>query len=439
MARPDERIGRETGELERAWATDPRWHGVERPYSPEDVVRLRGSIQVEHTIARRGAERLWDLLNDEQYVPALGALTGGQAVEMVKAGLQAVYVSGWQVAADANLAGQTYPDQSLYPANSVPQVVRRINNALLRADQIAWAEGDASREWLVPIVADAEAGFGGPLNAYELMKAMIENGAAAVHFEDQLASEKKCGHLGGKVLVPTSQFIRTLVAARLASDVQGVPAIIVARTDALGATLLTSDVDIRDERFATAQRTREGYHRVRAGMDSALARGLAYAPHADVLWCETSTPDLGEARAFAEGIQAEFPDKLLAYNCSPSFNWRAHLDEGDIARFQKELATMGYRFQFITLAGFHALNASMFELARGYSAEGMPAYVRLQEREFALEDEGYTATRHQTEVGTGYFDRVSRAIGGDDASTLALEGSTERTQFGSGKAQFGSG
>jgi isocitrate lyase len=415
-------------ELERTWISDPRWRGVERPYSAEDVVRLRGSFPIEHTLARRGAERLWRLLATGDYVAALGAMTGGQAVEMMKAGLQAIYLSGWQVAADANLAGQTYPDQSLYPANSVPHVVRRINNALLRADQIAWAEG-ADPGLLPPIVADAEAGFGGPLNAFELMKSMIEAGAAGVHFEDQLASEKKCGHLGGKVLVPTSQFIRTLVAARLAADVVDVPTLVIARTDALAASLLTSDVDPRDARFATGSRTAEGYHRVRSGMEAAVARGLAYAPFADVLWCETSTPDLEEARTFAERIHAEYPDKLLAYNCSPSFNWRAHLDDADIARFQKELAAMGYRFQFITLAGFHALNASMFELALGYADEGMPAYVRLQEREFELEDEGYTATRHQAEVGTGYFDQAAQVITGGQASTLALEGSTEAAQF----------
>ncbi|MGZ4137328.1 MAG: isocitrate lyase, partial [Actinomycetota bacterium] len=412
-------IRREAEELERAWSTNPRWRGVERTYSGEDVVRLRGSVRVEHTLGRIGAERLWDMLRTRDYIAALGAMTGGQAVEMVKAGLDAIYLSGWQVAADANLSGQTYPDQSLYPANSVPMVVRRLNNALLRADQIAWAEGSDSR-LLPPIVADAEAGFGGPLNAFELMRAMIEAGAAGVHFEDQLASEKKCGHLGGKVLVPTEHFIRTLTAARLAADVLGVPTILVARTDALGATLLTSDIDPRDHRFATGSRTPEGYFRVRDGLDAAVARGLAYAPFADMLWCETATPDLEEARAFADAIHSEYPGKLLAYNCSPSFNWRQHLDDSSIARFQKELSTMGYRFQFITLAGFHALNASMFELARGYADEGMTAYVRLQEREFELEDEGYTATRHQAEVGTGYFDKVSEVISGGTASTLAL-------------------
>ena len=401
---------------------------VLRPYSDDDVDRLRGSVRIEHTLARRGAERLRRLLEGEERVAALGALTGGQAVQMVKAGLKAIYLSGWQVAADANLSGHTYPDQSLYPANSVPAVVRRLNNALLRADQIAWAEGHDAR-LLPPIVADAEAGFGGPLNAFELMRAMIEAGAAGVHFEDQLASEKKCGHLGGKVLVPTEHFVRTLTAARLAADVLGVPTLVIARTDALGATLLTSDIDPRDRRFVTGSRTPEGYHRVREGMEAAIARGLAYAPFADMLWCETATPDLDEARAFAEAIHAEYPGKLLAYNCSPSFNWRQHLDDAAIAAFQKELAAMGYRFQFITLAGFHALNASMFELASGYAAEGMSAYVKLQEREFELEEEGYTATRHQAEVGTGYFDRVSEVISGGTASTLALKGSTEEAQF----------
>ena len=422
------RIHREAEGLERQWATDPRWRGVERRYSGEDVVRLRGSVRIEHTIARLGAERLWELLGTRDYVAALGAMTGGQAVEMLKGGLDAIYLSGWQVAADANLSGQTYPDQSLYPANSVPAVVRRLNNALMRADQIAWSEGHDIR-LLPPIVADAEAGFGGALNAFELMRSMIEAGAAGVHFEDQLASEKKCGHLGGKVLVPTEQFIRTLVAARLAADVMGVPSLVVARTDALAATLLTSDIDERDERFTTGSRTQEGYYRVEAGQDAAIARGLAYAPYSDMLWCETATPDLDQARAFAEAIHAEYPGKLLAYNCSPSFNWKQHLDDTEIARFQKELGSMGYRFQFITLAGFHALNASMFELARGYADEGMSAYVRLQEREFAMEDDGYTATRHQAEVGTGYFDRVSEVISGGTGSTLALKGSTEEAQF----------
>ena len=414
--------------MAEGWRSDPRWRGVRRDYGAEDVLRLRPRVLVEHTLARVGAERLWRLLGERDHVPALGALTGGQAVQMAKAGLEAIYLSGWQVAADANLAGQTYPDQSLYPANSVPAVIRRINNALLRAEQVARAEGQ-ERSYLVPIVADAEAGFGGPLNAYELTAAMIEAGAAGIHFEDQLASEKKCGHLGGKVLVPTGQFIRTLQAARLAADVAGVPTVLVARTDALAATLLTSDVDERDRPFLTGERTAEGYFRVTAGLDAPIARALAYAPYADLLWCETSTPDLDQARRFAEAVHAEFPGKLLAYNCSPSFNWRRQLDDQTIARFQKELAAMGYRFQFITLAGFHSLNAGMFELARGYAAEGMPAYVRLQQHEFALEADGYTATRHQREVGTGVFDLVAQAVAGGRASTLALADSTEHHQF----------
>jgi isocitrate lyase len=426
--RISERILQEAEALEREWDSSQRWGGIERLYSAEDVIRLRGSFRVEHSIARRGAERFWELLHDGDHVSALGALTGGQAVEMVKAGLKAIYLSGWQVAADANLASQTYPDQSLYPANSVPAVVRRINNALARADQIAWSEG-ISADYSAPILADAEAGFGGTLNAFELMKAMIEAGAAGVHFEDQLASEKKCGHLGGKVLVPTDQFVRTLTAARLAADVLDVPTIIVARTDALSATLLTSDIDARDRRFANGERTHEGFYHVSNGIEVAIARGQAYAPFADMLWCETSTPDLDEARAFAEGIHSVYPEKLLAYNCSPSFNWKSHLDDAVIARFNKELATMGYRFQFITLAGFHALNASMFDLAKGFANEGMTAYVRLQEREFELESDGYTATRHQAEVGTGYFDKVSEAISGGSSSTLALRGSTEEAQF----------
>jgi isocitrate lyase len=425
----EERIRREAENLRTHWNTSPRWKGIERTYSAEDVIRLRGSITPEHTLARLGAERLWSLMSQDGYVSALGALTGGQAVESVKAGLKAIYVSGWQVAADANVAGHTYPDQSLYPSNSVPTVVRRINNALQRADQIAWAEGSTGTYWLAPIVADAEAGFGGTLNAFELMKAMIEAGTAGVHYEDQLASEKKCGHLGGKVLVPTSQFVRTLTAARLAADVVGVPTVLVARTDALSATLLTTDADPTDARFLIGERTAEGYHTVKSGIDAAIARGLAYAPHADVLWCETSTPDRDEAREFAEAIHAEHPGKLLAYNCSPSFNWKRHLGDGEIAGFQRELAAMGYRFQFVTLAGFHALNASMFELAHGYAGEGMSAYVRLQEREFELEALGYTATRHQGEVGTAYFDRVSGVISGGDTSTLALVGSTEEAQF----------
>ncbi|HEV3399486.1 MAG TPA: isocitrate lyase, partial [Actinomycetes bacterium] len=410
------------------WDAADRWDGIRRDYAPEDVVRLRGSLRIEHTLARHGAEKLWRLLAEEDYVAALGAITGGQAVQMAKAGLKAIYLSGWQVAADANLAGQMYPDQSLYPANSVPAVIRRINNALLRAEQVARVEGE-ERSYLLPIVADAEAGFGGPLNAYELTGALIEAGAAGIHFEDQLASEKKCGHLGGKVLVPTGQFIRTLQAARLAADVAGVPTVLVARTDALAATLLTSDVDERDRPFLTGERTAEGYFRVTAGLDAPIARALAYAPYADLLWCETSTPDLDQARRFAQAVHARFPGKLLAYNCSPSFNWRRALDDQTIARFQKELAAMGYRFQFITLAGFHSLNAAMFELASGYAAEGMPAYVRLQQHEFALEAAGYTATRHQREVGTGVFDLVAQAVAAGQASTLALDGSTERQQF----------
>jgi isocitrate lyase len=424
-----ERIAREARPLEERWARDPRWAGVTRPYTAEDVIRLRGSVHQEHSLARHGAERLWDLLHSEEYVAALGCFTGGQAVECVKAGLQAIYLSGWQVAADANLAGETYPDRSLYPANSVPTVVQRINAALRRADQIAWSTSEHDREWLAPIVADAEAGFGGTLNAFELMGSMIEAGAAGVHFEDQLASEKKCGHLGGKVLVPTEQFERMLTAARLASDVADVPTVVIARTDALSATLLTSDVDERDQRFLTGERTPEGFFRVRDGMEAAVARGLAYAPYADMLWCETSTPDIEEARVFADAILDRFPDRMLAYNCSPSFNWKRHLDDEEIARFRKELAAMGYRFQFVTLAGFHALNASMFELAHGYAEEGMTAYVRLQQREMTLEADGYTATRHQQEVGTGYFDLVADVIAGGRASTRALEGSTERAQF----------
>ncbi|MEU8110391.1 isocitrate lyase [Nonomuraea muscovyensis] len=414
-------------QLRDEWENDPRWDGVERTYSAEDVVRLRGSVQEEHTLARLGAERLWRLLHTEDYVHALGALTGNQAVQQVKAGLQAIYLSGWQVAADANLGGHTYPDQSLYPANSVPAVVRRINNALLRADQISWSEGEP-REWLAPIVADAEAGFGGVLNAYELMKGMIAAGAAGVHWEDQLASEKKCGHLGGKVLIPTGQHIKTLNAARLAADVAGVPSLIIARTDAQAATLLTSDVDPRDQRFTTGERTAEGFYRVRNGIEACIARGLAYAPHSDLLWMETGTPDLDVAREFAEAIKAEYPDQMLAYNCSPSFNWKKHLDDSTIAKFQKELGHMGYKFQFITLAGFHSLNYSMFDLAQGYANSGMTAYVDLQEAEFAAESRGYTATRHQREVGTGYFDLISTAVA-PDSSTTALKGSTEEEQF----------
>jgi isocitrate lyase len=422
-------------DLERQWGSDDRWKGVERNYNATDVVRLRGSVPVEYSLARRGAEQLWKLLHSEDYVNALGAMTGGQAVEMVKAGLKAIYLSGWQVAADANLSEQVYPDQSLYAANSVPAVVRRINNALRRADQIEWGEAakagrtDGQREWLVPIVADAEAGFGGALNVFELMKGMIDAGAAGVHFEDQLSSEKKCGHMGGKVLIPTSQHIRTLNAARLAADVCGVPTLIVARTDSLGANLLTSDVDPRDQEFATGERSPEGFYYVKPGMDIAVARGLAYAPYADLIWCETSTPDLDEARIFAERIKAEYPDKMLAYNCSPSFNWKAKLDDETIARFQKELGAMGYAFQFVTLAGWHALNESMFELAHGYARTGMSAYVELQQREFGLESDGYTATRHQREVGAGYFDDVMTSLSSGASSTLALSGSTEEDQF----------
>jgi isocitrate lyase len=403
-----------------------RWHGIERPYSAADVERLRGPVAVEHTLARLGAERLWELLHADEHVAALGALTGGQAVQMAKAGLKAIYLSGWQVAADANLAGQTYPDQSLYPADSAPALVRRLNNALLRAGQVEAIEG-RQVDWQLPIVADAEAGFGGPLQAYELMRAMIEAGAAGVHYEDQLAAEKKCGHLGGKVLVPTSQFIRTLTAARLAADVAGVPTVLVARTDALSATLLTNDVDPIDQAFLTGERTPEGFFRVRPGLEPVIARALACAPYADVIWFETSTPDMGEAREFAHAVHELFPGKLLAYNCSPSFNWRSHLKKRQIASFQEDLAELGYRFQFVTLAGFHALNESMFELARGYAARGMSAYVELQEREFDLEERGYTATRHQREVGAGYFDAVLQALG--ESSTLALSGSTEEAQF----------
>jgi isocitrate lyase len=422
------RIPEQARQLETQWAQDERWAGIRRTYTAEDVVRLRGSVVPECTLARVGCERLWRLLTQGGYVNALGALTGGQAVQMIKAGLQAIYLSGWQVAADANLAGSTYPDQSLYPANSVPQVVRRLNNALLRADQIDWSEGRNGTDWLAPIVADAEAGFGGALNAYELMRAMVEAGAAGVHFEDQLAAEKKCGHLGGKVLVPTSQFIRTLTAARLAADVLNVPTVLVARTDALSATLLTSDVDERDAQFATGERTSEGFYRVGDGLESAIARSLAYAPYADVLWFETSTPDLGEAKEFAQAIHEQHPRKLLAYNCSPSFNWKKALSENEIAGFQQQLGEWGYRFQFITLAGFHSLNAGMFELARGYRDRGMSAYVDLQEREFAMEQDGYTATKHQREVGAGYFDQVMQAVS-KDSSTLALHGSTEEAQF----------
>jgi len=416
--------------LPAAAAVRDRWAGIERPYSADQVERLRNTIAIEHTLGNLGARRLWDLLTTRDYVPALGALTGNQAMQQVRAGLEAIYVSGWQVAADANQAGQTYPDQSLYPANSVPQLVRRINQALMRADQIEHAEqkGDGPY-WFAPIVADAEAGFGGPLNAFELMKAMIEAGAAGVHFEDQLSSEKKCGHMGGKVLIPTSHFIRTLVAARLAADVLNVPTVLVARTDANSAKLLTSDVDPRDHPFMTGERTPEGYFHINGGIDCAIARGLSYAPYADLLWCETSRPDLAEARRFAEAVQDRFPGKLMAYNCSPSFNWRANLDADTIARFQRELGAMGYRFQFVTLAGFHALNHGMFELARSYRERGMAAYTELQEAEFASERHGYSATRHQREVGTGYFDMVTRVVSGGGAATTALAGSTESDQF----------
>jgi len=431
-------------EIEGQWANDRRWAGVQRAYTAADVVRLRGSVEVECSLARLGAEHLWSLLHTEDYINALGALTGAQAVEMVKAGLQAIYLSGWQVAADGNLSEHVYPDQSLYAVNSVPAVVRRINNALRRADQIDWAErawhpanvNGGGRQWLVPIVADAEAGFGGPLNAFELMRAMIEAGAAGVHFEDQLSSEKKCGHMGGKVLVPTSHHVRTLNAARLAADICGVPTLLVARTDSLGAKLLTSDVDERDREFCTGERSPEGFYYQRPGMDVAVARGLAYAPYADLIWCETSTPDLAEARQFAEGIKAKYPDKMLAYNCSPSFNWKKHLDDETIARFQKELGSMGYVFQFVTLAGWHAINESAFALAHGYARRGMSAYVDLQQREFDLEPDGYTASRHQHEVGAGYFDDVMSTITGGSASTLALSGSTEQAQFRPQKPQL---
>jgi isocitrate lyase len=421
-------------QMERAglaanWRANPRWRGIERPYTPADVLRLRGSVQVEHTLARMGADRLWDLVHNEPYVAALGALTGNQAIQQVKAGLKAIYVSGWQVAADANLSGHMYPDQSLYPSTSVPHVVRRINQALQRADQIQHAEGRGDTYWFAPIVADAEAGFGGPLNVFELMKAMIEAGAAAVHFEDQLSSEKKCGHMGGKVLIPTSLAVRNLVAARLAADVTGISTLLIARTDANGAHLITSDLDARDRTFLTGERTPEGFFRMRGGLDAAIARGLAYAPYADMIWCETSEPSVEEARRFAAAIHALYPGKLLAYNCSPSFNWQMKLDMETVATFQVQLAAMGFRFQFVTLAGFHALNYSMFELARGYRERGMAAYSALQQAEFAGETHGYTATRHQREVGTGYFDEVAQVIAGGESSTTALTGSTEGAQF----------
>ncbi len=416
-------------DLKEAWKSDDRWKGITRNYLPEDVLRLRGSFKIEHSLARMGADRLWELLHQEDYIHALGALTGNQAVQQVRAGLKAIYLSGWQVAADANLAGEMYPDQSLYPANSVPSVVQKINRSLMRADQIEHAEGQVKRHWMVPIIADAEAGFGGPLNAFELMKSMIESGASGVHFEDQLASEKKCGHLGGKVLVPTSQFIRTLTAARLAADVMDVPTLLIARTDANGAELLTSDVDQRDREFITGERTSEGFYKIKAGLDTAIARGLSYAPFADLIWCETSTPSLDEAKKFAEAIKKDFPHKYLAYNCSPSFNWKKNLNDTEIAGFQRELGAMGYKFQFVTLAGFHALNHSMYDLAVDYKERGMTAYSQFQEKEFMSEKAGYTATKHQREVGTGYFDSVSTVISGGQSSTLAYAGSTEREQF----------
>jgi len=411
------------------WQNNPRWNGVTRPYKAEDVVRLRGTVPIEHSLARLGAEKLWRYLQTEDFVNALGALTGNQAMQQVKAGLKAIYLSGWQVAADANLAGEMYPDQSLYPANSVPQVVKRINNTLLRADQLNHAEGDDSIDFLQPIVADAEAGFGGVLNAFELMKAMIEAGAAGVHFEDQLASVKKCGHMGGKVLVPTREAVDKLVAARLAADVCGVPTLLVARTDAEAADLLTSDIDANDQPFCTGERTAEGFYKTRNGLDQAISRGLAYAPYADLVWCETGKPDLAFARKFAEAIHKKYPGKLLAYNCSPSFNWKKNLDDATIARFQREIAGYGYKFQFITLAGFHALNYSMFHLAHGYARRQMSAFVELQEAEFAAADKGFTAVKHQREVGTGYFDTVTQTIQGSGASTVALKGSTEEEQF----------
>jgi isocitrate lyase len=420
----------ESKSLERDWKQNERWSGIVRDYSADDVLRLRGSVKIEYTLAEMGAERLWELLQSEPFVGALGALTGNQAIQQVRAGLKAIYLSGWQVAADANLAGHMYPDQSLYPSNSVPSVVKRINQALQRADQIDTSEGKNGTYWYAPIVADAEAGFGGALNAFELMKMMIEAGAAAVHFEDQLASEKKCGHLGGKVLVPTSHFIRTLAAARLAADVCGVPTLLIARTDANSATLLTSDVDERDHAFLTGERTSEGFYRISNGVDAAIARALSYAPYADLLWMETSEPDIEEARRFAQAIHAKFPGKLLAYNCSPSFNWAKKLAPDEIASFQRDLAELGYKFQFVTLAGFHALNHSMFELARQYEAEGMTAYSRLQQAEFAAERNGYTATKHQHEVGTGYFDEVLKVISNGESATTALADSTEAAQFG---------
>lgn len=423
--------------LANSWNSDPRWQGIKRNYSASDVVRLRPSVQVEHTLAKAGSERFWELLNNEHHVVALGAMNGSQAVQMVKGGLKSIYLSGWQVAADANTSRQTYPDQSLYPSNSVPEVVKRLNNALMRADQIDASEGIFDRNWYVPIMADAEAGFGGPVHAFELMKSMIEAGASGVHFEDQLASEKKCGHLGGKVLVPTSQFVRTLTGARLAADVLGVPSIIVARTDALDATLITSDVDPADREFITGERTPEGYFHVKKGIAPVIARALAYAPYADLIWFESSKPDLAEAKEFAEAVHAKFPGKMLAYNCSPSFNWKQHLDEKTIAHFNQTLGELGFKYQFITLAGWHATNLSAFQLSREYAEEGMPAYVRLQEQEFAEQKNGYTAVRHQREVGTAYFDQVLMTITAGQASTAALKGSTEEAQFASPKVPVG--
>ena len=420
----------EAYKLQKHWATDPRWNGVDRPYSAEDVLRLRGSITIEHTLARLGAERLWNLLQSEDFIRALGAQTGNQAVQQVQAGLKSIYVSGWQVAGDANNAGQTYPDQSLYPADSVPNLVKRINNALMRSDQIAHSSGQSDINWFAPIVADAEAGFGGNLNAFELMKAMIEAGAAGVHFEDQLSSAKKCGHMGGKVLVPTKEAVQKLISARLAADVLGVPTILIARTDADSAGLLTSDIDEYDHRFLTGERTSEGFYRIEKGIPTAIARGLAYAPYADLIWCETSHPDLNEARKFAGAIKKLYPDKMLAYNCSPSFNWKLNIDDATIAKFQNELAAMGYKYQFVTLAGFHSLNYIMFDLAYHYNLKGMAAYSKLQEREFQLEKEkGFTAVKHQSFVGAGYFDEVNKVISGGNASTFSLEGSTEEEQF----------
>ena len=416
--------------IQKEWNEDPRWADVKRNYGPDEVVRLRGSIDIKYSLAEHGAKKLWDYIHNEDYINALGALSGNQAMQQVKAGLKAIYLSGWQVAADANVAGQMYPDQSLYPANSVPLVVKRINQTLQRADQIHKAEGDDSIDWFQPIIADAEAGFGGPLNAFELMKGMIEAGAAGVHFEDQLASEKKCGHLGGKVLVPTSHFLRTLTAARLAADVMDVPSLIVARTDAEAATLITSDVDEIDRPFITGERTPEGFFHIKNGLDTAIARGISYAPYADLIWCETSTPDLEQAKKFAEAIHKEHPNQLLAYNCSPSFNWKAKLDDLTIAKFQRELGAMGYKFQFITLAGFHSLNHGMFELAKNYKKSGMTAYSALQEAEFKSVNDGFTAVKHQREVGTGYFDAVSNVVSGGMSSTTALTGSTEEAQFG---------